>query len=228
MTAYIIYIIAGILTTHDIKGVISERQASGGAIKGLIFCVAKVSADVTFWSGDSCRCAEFFPRPADSAGPFFAHCFTIYRGCLREFLRVRAAAETLFAGVVVAAAACTHSARNADVYVPGKVHGLLSALFVSTTWRHGERNSAFFPPTGPINCSLALPPHEQKCLNSPENLNSRSHNNGDCSFLIHCYFLPQSEWQIFTNLLVLPLKVFLEQELLPYLQRPNMNWNLQW
>lgn len=134
------------LTTHDIKGIIRERQASGGAIKGLIFCVAKVSADVTFWSGDSCRCAEFFARPADSAGPFFAHCFTIYRGCLREFLRVRAAAETLFAGVVVAAAACTHSARNADVYVPGKVHGLLSALFVSTAWRHDERNSAFFHP----------------------------------------------------------------------------------
>jgi hypothetical protein len=97
-------VLARILTTHafsDIRGIIS-REASGGAIKGTFFASrwAKVSADVT----------GFFARPADSAGPFFVDCFTIYRGCLREFLSVRAA-ETLFAGVVVAAAACTHSLR---------------------------------------------------------------------------------------------------------------------
>jgi hypothetical protein len=155
-------------------GAIISREASGGAIKGTFFASrgAKVSADVTFWSGDSCRCAAFFARPADSAGPFFVVCFTIYRGCLLW----------VFVGARSRDAFCRrrrrrrllHSlcARDADVYV-------------QSTWT--TFGSLWAPRDVMVKEIRLFSTHRPNQLLSrvaasrnvsiPENSNSRSHNS---------------------------------------------------
>lgn len=157
-------VLARILTAHalsDIRGDHQQRSVRWRN-KRDVFCVARGQSEcwrhILIWRFVPLR--SFFARPADSAGPFFVDCFTIYRGCLLW----------VFVGARSRDAFCRrrrrrrrrllHSlcARDADVYVQS-TWTTFGSLWAPRDVMVKEIR-LFSTRTGPINCSLALPPAE--------------------------------------------------------------------